>query len=405
MKKFRDVSPVEFSYLARDTGKESPFVNQFFVEGKGRINKEQLQQAVHLAHQKNPGISLTLKGRWAWRYWQKNTLSPEIFEYNGAWQGNSSAHAEVINMPFNARTDILSSIILFTNIADNENVNFKILFRVHHAICDGVATLHWIQEIFRALRKETLLGSSSQLSELDIVQRENYETAENLITESKPVFPVSKNPELRDCLWIKYRWQGKDSKILAKLIFILKEITEQQHEDAKTIFRVPSDLRRYLSKEEKAQAQLSNLSGLFDLRIEKGADINQIQNEIVKAMRGKKDISVYPKKLTAFTKYLPSSAFQANPIALLEMHAKGLCNITGMISYVGKINLDDYSCENFTAQGIYAIPMALEDKSIYIGLLTDANGIQVVISAPKALANAEQVEKLASEIEGRLAVL
>ena len=114
MSKFRNISAAEFTFLGRDTETESPFVNQFFVEGKGNISKEQMQQAVSLATEKNPGISLQLKNHWAWRYWARNSNLPEVFEYSGPWQGNSSENTEVIDKPFNARTDILSTITLFT---------------------------------------------------------------------------------------------------------------------------------------------------------------------------------------------------------------------------------------------------------------------------------------------------
>jgi len=405
MKKFRNISPAEYTYLGRDNGIESPFVNQFFVEGKGKLSKEQLKQAVHLAHQKNPAISLTLKGRWAWRYWAENKNPPEVFEYNGDWQGNNSNSSNVINVPFNPREDVLASVCLFSNIKSNDDIDFKILFRVHHALCDGAGTLHWIKEVFRALRNEIPEGSAYQLNELDIIQREDYPAAENLFIDSKPIFPSASHPDLRGCHWIKCRWQGKDSKILAKLIFILKELTEQEHGQCITTFRIPSDLRRYLSKEEKLTAQLSNLTGLFDLRIENGSDVDQIQHEIIKAMRAKKDISVYPKKLTSFTKYLPNYFFKPKEKFLTDMHAQGLCKITGMISYVGKPNLADYSCENFKANGVYAIPMPLEDKSVYIGLFTDEKGILAVLSVPNALSTMEQTQVLADEIEKRLALL
>src|SRR5690606_1143608 len=107
----------------------------------------------------------------------------------GPWQGNDSHNKEMIDEPFNTREDVLSTVILFNNIQNNGEINFKILFRIHHAICDGVGTLHWIKEVFRALREETLLGSRSDKNELDIIQQENYPPAETLLTESLPVFP------------------------------------------------------------------------------------------------------------------------------------------------------------------------------------------------------------------------
>lgn len=392
----------EPSYLACDNGKESPYVNQFFVEGKGKVTKDAMERAIQVAHEKNPGISLKLKGRWAWRYWALNPEHPIVIEYQGPWQGNDSSNKEMIDEPFNTRRDVLCTVILFNNIQNNGEINFKILFRIHHAICDGVGTLHWIKEVFRALREETLLGSRSDKNELDIIQQENYPPAETLLTESLPVFPISTRPEARGCHWIQVRWPGKDTKILAKLIFILKNIAEEQHGKGKTTFRIPADLRRYLSKEDKATAQLVNMSGLFDLRFDSDVSVNDIQNTIIKTMRNKQDLSVYPKKLSKLTPFLPTSVFLPKAEFLKDIHTKGICHITGTISYVGKANLTEYSCPGFQALGMYAIPMPLEDKSIYIGLFTDDAGIQAVLSAPNALSNIENTKALADRIAREL---
>lgn len=404
MSKFRNLSPVEYSYLARDTGNESPFVNQFFVEGKGDISIEQMQGAVELAAQKNPGISLRLKGRWAWRYWEKNETPPLVLEYRGVWQANHSSGAEVIDAPLDARKDVLSSITLFKNITavDNSNVNFKILFRIHHAVCDGMGTLHWIKEVFRALRNEPLLGSQHQLSELDIIRREDYPKVEALAFQCNPVFPKSLHPEKTGCHWLRCHWEISDSKIIAKLIFSLKEICVEQHGAGKMVFRIPADLRRYLNKEEKQQAHLSNLSGVFDIQLDADDDVNEIQNRIIKALRNKQDLSVYPKHFISLTKFLPKTLFRPKVQAVKAMLEKGHCNITAMISAMMRQNLDEFSCASFNAYSVFAIPMPLEDKSIYIGLITNRNGLNLILSIPNALADEQQSLALAKRIENRL---
>jgi hypothetical protein len=403
MSKFRKLSVVEPSYLGNDTKVASPYVNQFFVEGKGAISKAQVEDAVKKAQIANPGINLTLKGRWAWRYWALNESPPEVFEYDGAWQGNSSENAEVINQAFDARKDTLSSITLFSNIQNSSSgIDFKILFKIHHAVCDGMATLHWMHEVFRALRGEELLGSKTDKCELDIIKREQYPKSEQLLTESKPVFAKSANPEQRGCHWVKQSWNVKDTKIVGKLIYILKEIAEEEHGQGRTTFRIAADLRRYLSKEEKQQAYLTNLSSIFDLRFNSEVNISEIQNNIVKAMRAKQELSIYPKNLSGLTKFLPNSVFIANPDFLKNMHSEGLCNITGMISYPGRVDCKAYSCKGFEAKGTYGIPMPLEDKSIYIGFFSTAESLQPVFCAPNALSNIEKTVALAKRIENRL---
>ncbi len=401
--KFRDISPTEISYINQDTEQHSYFVNQFFVEGEGEISEAQMKAAVELAFAANPGISLQLKGHWYKRYWALRPEAPLVKIYAGEWDGNSSQNKAVVDEPLNPRKDNLASITLFNQLPDQQ---FKILFRIHHGVCDGVATLHWIEEVFRALRGEKLLGSQANLSEMDIIKQEEYAPAENLLAESKPVFPLSDNSETRECHWIKYSWQQKDTKITAKLIYILKTLTEEQHGACRTTFRIPANLRRYLSKEAKQQAQLTNLSGLFDLKFDQQkVTVNDIQSAIIQAMRTKRDIAVFPKKLTALTRFLPGFLFHAKPKALKKMHEQGRYGITAMISFAGQIKLPNYCCEGFKATQVYGIPMPLEDKSIFIGLITDENHLFAVLSAPNALSTPAQTHALAQKIEAALQAL
>jgi|GEM_PF-1149888 len=419
-KKYRDISPTEFSYQARDTKAESPFINQFFVEGIGEITKTQLESAVAKAAGSNPGITLKWRGKWFWRYWEKDQKLPEIIEYKGAWQGQNSANFDSLSKPMDVRSDVLSTITIIklnpqhfnkknrlkTHERQTTECNVILLFRIHHSICDGMGTLHWIQEVFRALRHENLSGSVSHINELTIVQREEYSPNEYDLQKSKPVFATSQNPEKTGCHWVKNRWEVSDTKIIPKLIFILKTIAEEQHKTnekaATTKFRIPADLRHYLSKKEKQQNHLSNLSGIIDLSFTEKDNVNDIYKALIKAIRNKKDMSAFPKKILKYTKLLPKALLTPNPKFISAMHSQGVCNMTGMLTHIGKVSLEQYSYNTFEAQGIYGIPIPIEDKSIFIGVFSDGKAIYSVISAPNALSTIESTQKLANNIEKHL---
>jgi len=130
--------------------------------------------------------------------------------------------------------------------------------------------------------------------------------------------------------------------------------------------------------------------------------VDAIQSLIVKALRNKADLSVYPKKLTPLTRFLPKSVFQPNRRFLQNMHEQGLCNITGMISYPGKIDLEAFSTKGFQALGIYGLPIPLEDKSIFVGMFSDQYGNQATLTVPSALSTIEQTRALGKTIEQRL---
>ncbi len=410
----RRISPVEATHLAKDQAIEGQFINQFFIEGnfvKGQsaFNEQKWKNAVTRASEANPAITAQLRGRWGFRYWKITHKIPEVIRYQGKWDGLSSKGFENITHPINPRHDSNAVIILIDQLDNPSQASGKalVLFRIHHALCDGAGTAHWIQEVFRALRGEPLLGSISTLNEYDIVKREDYPKPAVFRGRCLPMFAKSTCPEKTGCHWIKTHWNENEQRIVAKLLFILRKIAAEQHasgqhDEVRTVFRLSADLRHYLTGEELEKAQLSNLSGIFDIEVKADDSVKSIQFRIIKSLRKKHDLSVYPKRMLALTPWMPGSLFNLKPEHAANMHARGVCNITGMIGYANHIDLNAVSCEGFSATGAFAIPMALADKSVFMGVASSPNGIDVILSAPNALSHEQDTFALAKRIEEEL---
>jgi len=409
---FRKISPAEATHLAKDAIPNGQFVNQFFIEGdflnqeKG-FDQQQWQKAIELAAAANPGICVQLRGYWGFRYWKHIQIKPQLINYQGDWDGLSSKGFADLAPFINPRSENIAQIILInqTSSALKENQKALVLFRIHHGICDGAATAHWIQEVFRALRGETLLGSKSTLCELDIVKRTEYPKPSVFRGRCLTVFPKSVEPEKTGCHWVKLHWQHSEQRIVAKLLFILRTIAMEEHGEGRTVFRLTSDLRHYLTKEELKIAQFSNLSGIFDIEVRTGDTVKGIQYKIIKALRNRQDLSVYPKRMFGLANWLPSSLFNLKPNGAKNLHTRGVCNITAMIGYANHIDLDAVSYPNFSAQSAYAIPMSIEDKSVFMSIASSPNGIDVILSAPNALSNFKNSYLLAQRIDNELKAL
>ncbi len=404
---FRAISPVEATYLAKDKLGNGQFVNQFFIEGylnEGfeKLDTESWQKAINQATEKNPAICLRLKGYWGFRYWEKVNIKPALIVYKGEWDGTSSSGFESISPYIDPRKDITASITIINhlkNSSGNEKQKTLILFRIHHGICDGAATAHWIQEIFRALRNEALQGSISTINESAIIKKTDYPKPSVFRGRCLPVFPKSQTPDAQSCHWIKCHWNTSENRIVAKLLFILHKIAIEEHGEGRTVFRLTSDLRHHLQANELSQVQFSNLSGIFDIEVVDSDSIKKIQFSIIKALRNNQDLSVFPKRMISLTPWLPGSLFNLKPEGAKNMHERGVCNITGMIGYANHIDLNAISYQEFTATGAFAIPMDIEDKSVFMGVASSPDGIDVIISAPNALSNINNTRKLAARIE------
>lgn len=413
---FRKLSPVETTYLATDTHESSPFVNQFLLEGRGSIDPVDFQKAVDEACIQNPGIKVKLKGRWGWRYWDTQAEPPRVSFFESDWQLENSFNANLcpipLSEPINVRDAVNSSISLVklntpvTSSSTSNDVNFKILIRVHHGICDAMGMMHFMREIFSALRGESLVGAKGSKSELDIVNSTEYPPVEvfrgNCTSVRTPIPSKGQDPsDTEGCEWVKFRWQGSSNKLLPQLIFIVNNIVREQTKEQRVVFRISSDLRRYLTKEEKEKIHISNLSGAFDLEFKENDSVESIHKSIIRSMRKKLDISVYPKNIK-YGPWLPKFLFKPNKKIVAGMHQRSSYGLTGMIGHLGKINTERYSCASFTASGYYAIPIPLDDRSVYMGIFPDEKATNFILSMPRVLADLEGMKSLIDEVKRRL---
>ena len=395
---YRKPSPLEITYAGPDTEETSPFVNQFFIEGEGELVISDWEKAVQLAAEANPGSRLRLKGFWGWKYWDDKGPVPKVYELETDWDGASSDGAPVLGSPVSIRKGPTAEIHLMKTAIP------RVLFRTHHSITDGKGAVHWMQEVFRALRGEPLEGSTGTYNEWDIVKGKEYPPRSIVEGGCAPVLARSENPSVRGCRWTRLTLAGKHTKILGKLIVAITRITRRQHgEDAKVIFRVPSDLRRYM--QDNPAFSMANNTGTIDMEIAPELTATDIQKKVVRAMRTKEDLSVFPQNMY-LANWLPISLFRFRPELIEKKHAECNYRMTGIISFLGDMDMSDFSYDKFTGKSFYGVPIPLEDRSVTVGFtLNPHNGLDAVVSVPKALATQAELDQLCSDIKAELATL
>ena len=297
---YRSISPVEFIYLAAETPKESLFVNQFILEGKGDFVLEDWQHAVKEASLANPGIKLRLKGHWFWRYWDDDAPLPSVKIIKNDWDGLNSENTAFMSAKIDPRVDPTAEVILI------EGAKQLVSFRSHHSVTDGIGHMHWIKDIFRVLNGDKPLGSVGKTNEYDIAARLGFKFAPKAPGFCLNATPNSKSPEIEGCRWTSFRWEGEHSKVLAKFLLAIANVARDEHGDGKVMYRIPADLRRYMGKDE--DFSLTNVGGVFDLLVQAGDSVSVIQNNIFQAMRKNEDIEAIPKN-AQYVKFLPKYLF------------------------------------------------------------------------------------------------
>lgn len=393
---YRPLSPVEATFVATDTKEYTPFVNQFFAEGVGELNLEDWERAVAIAAKANPGMNLVLKGFWGWRHWDDEGPTPSVKKVHTDWDGRSSENSVCINSPINPYIGPTVEVILIeSSIAPP-----KILIRSHHGVTDAKGMSHWLEECFRVLRGETPKGSPGKTSEWDIAKLHERPPYSIKTGGCIPITPKSTNPSERYCRWTTVVWEGKYTKVVPKLILSASNLARSLYGDeGKVIFRIPSDLRRYLGKE--APFSTANSVGTIDLDIGTEVTANSIQSKIIKTMRQKGDLAVFPRT-APLGKWLPKFLFNVTDKSLYKAHSSALYRMTGIISYLGDIDYSLFQYAKFKAKVGYGIPIPLENRSLFLGASLAPEGLMITVSIPKALATQDELLGICDSLKSEM---
>lgn len=395
----RKISPLDCSYLAADTENSSPMVNQFVLEGVGSISQLELKDALQRVSEKNSGIRLSLKGRWFWRYWDSDGNDARVKNQKNQWLGNSSDGAIFDGNKLNCTKGECAEIHYFQGDFP------KLVFRTHHAVLDGNATLFWIKEIFRALRGEALLGSSCHLNEWDLSERFKKPLPESFIGPWLSVFPFplvkENNMEWEHespCHWYNIVFKN-NKRALAKAITFINDKARSycvNPSATKVIIRVPSDLRRLLPVDEPYQ--LSNLVAALDFEVEKNCDDLTVYKKLMTGLKKNQDLAMFTKFIK-IARFLPRSSFLPKKEHFEKIHKQGLADLTAIVTHVGKVSLAEFNVPTFQALNIYALPVPLEGVSLSCVFIEHDKGLSLCMSAPKALVTLQSLKELALEME------
>ncbi|MDY6921998.1 MAG: hypothetical protein SV765_17500 [Pseudomonadota bacterium] len=395
---FRTPSPLEFTYIAADLPHYSPLVNQFFLVGEGDIDEELLHQAMCQAVQANPGIGLRLRGYWGWRYWDSNAPQPSLGTIDASdWSGQSSEGAPCLGAPIDLRREPAFQV---TKIRTRKHI--YLLFRTHHAVSDGRGTVHLLNDVFRALRNEPLVGSASRITEWDIAMRE--QRPERTVTEHNclPVIQGTVNEAMAGCQWYRFDWHGDKNKFAAKIIYACAQLAWQHFGDGKVFFRIPADLRRYMEPDEGFT--VANCTGALDMEIEPDASLNNIRTQIVRAMRNRTDLSPFQEN-HKYVKWLPKAMFRLHPETLRRMHREKRYRMSGIISYVGDVDINQFAVEGFRPVSQFGVPIPFENRPLFVGASTFNNLTHIIVGAPRAACSMAELKAFCGELSGALDAL
>jgi hypothetical protein len=282
----RKLSPIERASLALNE-----FCNyncDIVVEGQGALSVDTLRSAVHKAARANPGSRVRLRGVLGFSRWVDSGIAPEVLEVRAAsWDGRSERGAAFLEERFDALAGGPICKLLYVRGSPAH-----IVFRALHAAVDGRSLLHWIAEVFRALRGEPLLGSPCTYVEWDVMRKFQDKVNRGALDapSTEPNLPVISSSAVRSTR-LRYIWRavmipGNIPNVLAKFaIFLAQYARRSAH--GRICFTVPVDLRTL--REEVLS--LGNLTGYLSIPIGPGDSTRDFSRQL--SLRVRNHIDCY----------------------------------------------------------------------------------------------------------------
>lgn len=384
----RKVSPIEriFTLLARI---DPPFSNQMVLEGTGAFDLQQWRKAVAAACEANPGSRLIHKGRFTWARWVDTGIAAPIRHFDGSdWSGEGSEGAPFFFDAIPFKTDHSCEVVLI------DGDPLYVAFRTLHATMDGIGTMLWAQDIFRALRGEPLVGSSSTITDDDLMAQSQYKA--KLVHKPKRCLAPAgaMQGDSLGYVWKRTRLRGRFSKLLPQLaIAIARETRKQGPGDVR--LNVPVDLRRRMPGE----ISTANLTRRIVLDVSPQDTVETIQEQINDRLAN----LIGDSKLTKLVCYAPLGWIEtAFKWARRRNLRTGLFRSTGSISNLGRLPVESFRGGGFEARSGFFIPPGTEAKPFFMTLAGFDGGVEMIVSMPTSLASNGRLERFIANITAEL---
>lgn len=367
-------------------------VCQLVVEGTGHIDEADLQKAIKKVAITNPAIRVRIRGFWGIRYWTANGPLPRISTIEYEWDGQYRPGLSFIDQPL----DLIHGPV--AEIVQIKGQKTYLVFRIHHAVTDGVGLVDYVQSILLALNQKEPECFHSKIT-LEQLPPGNLKAIPPAVRNAAIPYPLDNNNHQefdRSRVWRRICLQGKDQKVLLKTILVIATLARGNSEETIRL-HVPASLRRHVP-EEKTSA---NLIGMVRLDVEKDESTRTLVKKFNQRLDEKQELPIAVNSLTSkVTHWIPLRLLRfLEEKAMGKLLAQPHFRCSGTASSLGKVSLQECSTKTFQAQGAYGIPVPPLGSPLMAVLLSNESGTEIIISANRTLISDSSMDDLAERFE------
>lgn len=360
------------------------------LEGRGALEPAPLQAAIERAAQANPGIRVRLQGALGTSRWVDSGIAPQLrIMPLSDWDGSSERGARFLDERFEPLRGGPIADVLYVPCRDGQS---RLVFRTAHAAIDGRGCMHWMGEVSRALRGETLLGSPSRLRDVDVHARYRNRLGAATPPLTAACLPiVSPSQQGRDPLryiWRRVKLPQAVSHLLPKTAQFLAQWARRER-NGEVAFTVPVDYRGLRTDE----MGLGNLTGYLRVDVPEDATPRTLVRQLNERLRAYADCRSF--RGAGLMSWMPVSRLLARfrPMDARLLYEAQAGSPSGGLVSMGNVKLRDYDLPGFVATGIYGIPGAVGKLNVLFG--NTEEGSPVLFTAPAAYNHEGQLDELA----------
>jgi len=359
------------------------------VEGVGQVDPVALQAAVDQAAAANPAIRVRFRGFLGFSRWVDSGVAPRVRPMPLAdWDGNSERGAPFLQERLDALRGGPVADILLVPCTDGKT---RLVFRTLHAAIDGRGFLHWVQDVFRAMRGEPPLGSASSLIDLDIQEQYREQIPEEPKTPPVTCIPVlqpaASGREILQYIWRRVIIDNNVSQLLPKTAVFLAAWARRGAQ-GEVGFTIPVDYRGLRTQE----MGIGNLTGYLRLNVAEDATPRKLMQQLTQRIRAFADCRQFPGIRTLFWMPVWFMVRQLRPKIDSVLYTLTPALPTGGIVSMGNMNAEVYSFPGFEGHMIYGIPGAV--GKINVVFLNYPGFVTITFSTPAAYNDRGQLDEL-----------
>ncbi|WP_225727543.1 MULTISPECIES: peptide synthetase [unclassified Nocardia] len=379
----RRISPTERMYLwARELA--PPFLMQIVIHGSGDLDPGAVQRAVDIASAANPGSRLIRDGR----YWVDSGRAAAVRVVPGATVKYPLLEEDpVLTSPIGPTPDRTCEVLLLTGAP------VTLVVRTFHGVMDGMGTVMWVLDIFRALRGEEPIGATDPIADAELVSRIG---APGKPTPILPIYPAATGhgrqlPGMKRHLLRQRTIDFAGKSPLARVAAILAETA-----GATSRFMIPVDLRRH----DPQLRSTANLALPLFVDVAPGEDWRTINARIRTGLAEKRELNQMNNGgLLAFPDGVAHAIMHAGNWIGARL---GRNMVSATVSNMGRFRLDDLSVPGWRATDIRMLPQHSGMMPLLFGVAEYDGRTHITVSARNGVGVEERLEALLDRIAATL---